>query len=157
MCGPSGCCQADHGSCCELARLSVSTYMPLFSKGGERKEEKERRETGDGRRGVTTEGWSERIPRRAQNMSAGGTASPARFTDFQLLKTRLAFSPPPHLCPPPPPHPLSLALEWFKRRDNLWRNSKRQESRDYPKRKMVDDGIFKGLPEMIAWVFCFGV
>lgn len=46
MCGPSGCCQADHGSCFELARLSVSTYMLLFPKDGERKEEKERRETG---------------------------------------------------------------------------------------------------------------
>lgn len=52
MCGPSGCFQADHGSCCELAQLSVSTYMPLFPKEGERKEEKERRETEDGRRGA---------------------------------------------------------------------------------------------------------
>lgn len=51
--------------------------------------------------------------------------------------------------------PLSLALDWFKQRDNLWRNSKRQESRDYPERKTIDDGIFKGLPEMIACVFGF--
>lgn len=57
---------------------------------------------GEGGR-VTTEGWSKRIPRRAQNMSAGGTASPARFTDIQLLKTRLPSSPPPHPSPPPPP------------------------------------------------------
>lgn len=53
--------------------------------------------------------------------------------------------------------PLLVALEWFKQRDNLWRNSKRQESRDYSKRKMVDDGIFKGLPEIIAKVFGLGV
>lgn len=124
--------------------------------------EKERRKRKggrrEGRRGVTTEGWSELISQCAQNMSAGGPASPARFTVFQVLKTRLASSPPPHLCPPPsPPLPLlSLALEWFKRRDSLWRNSKRQKSRDYPKRKMVDDGIFKGLPEMIAWVLRLG-
>lgn len=98
MCGPSGCCQADHGSCYELAQLSVSTYMPLFSKEGERKEEKERREMGVGAGGLQQR-WSERIPRRAQNMSAGGTASPARFTDFQLLKTRLSFFPPLHLRP----------------------------------------------------------
>lgn len=38
-------------SCCELARLSVSTYMTLFPKEGQRKEEKERRETRDGSRG----------------------------------------------------------------------------------------------------------
>lgn len=37
MCGPSGCCQAVHGSCCELARLSVPTYMPLFPKEGKKK------------------------------------------------------------------------------------------------------------------------
>lgn len=29
LCGPSGCCQADHGSCCESAQLTVSTYIPL--------------------------------------------------------------------------------------------------------------------------------
>lgn len=72
MCGPWGYCQTDHGSWCELGRLSVSTYMPLFTKRGERKEEKERRESRDVRWGVTTEGWSKRIPQHAQNMSAGG-------------------------------------------------------------------------------------
>ncbi len=56
MYGPSGCCQADHGSCCELAQLTVSTYMPLFPKEGEIKEEKEKNEIGDGRREVITEG-----------------------------------------------------------------------------------------------------
>lgn len=106
------------------------------------------------RRGVTTQGWSERIPRHAQNMSAGGTASPARFRDIQLLKTRLL--PLPILVLHLPLLSFSLALEWLERRDNLWRNSKRQESRDYPLRKMVDDGIFEGLLEIIAWVFGFG-
>lgn len=157
MCGPSGCCQADHGSCCELARLSVSTYMPLFPKEGARKQEKERRETGDGKRGVTTERWSKRIPQCAQNVSAGGTASPARFTDSNFLKQDSPLLPLLILVLLPPLLLFSVALEWFKRRDNLWRNSKRQESRDYPKRKMVDDGIFKDLPEMIAWVFSFEV
>lgn len=43
-CGPSGCCQADHGNCCELPRLSVSTYI-LFPEEGEGKELKEKRKT----------------------------------------------------------------------------------------------------------------
>lgn len=70
MCRPSGCCQTDHGSCCELALLSVSTYRPLLCKKKLKTKVKERRETGEGRREFTTGNWNECVPRRAQNMSA---------------------------------------------------------------------------------------
>lgn len=93
----------------------------------------------------------QQIPKHARNIAAGG-CNPSK------IRTRLTFfkntTP---LCSPSTIFafhlhllPFPMVPQWVKWRDNLWRNSKRHESRDYPKRKMVDDGIFKALPEMIA-------
>lgn len=45
MCRPSGCCQADHGKCRELAWLCAFTYVSLFPKEEKERKQKERSET----------------------------------------------------------------------------------------------------------------
>lgn len=80
--------------CCKQAWLLVSTYMPLFPKEGEGKKEKGKKEIERAHSSIE------------QNVSAGGTASPARFTDSQLPKTRLPSSPSPSSSSSPPPPPL---------------------------------------------------
>lgn len=79
MCGPAGYCQADHGSWCELACLSVSTYMLLLSK---KRRKKGRR--GDVTWGSCNTGMEQQIPQHAGNMAAGG-CQPSE------IRTRLPF------------------------------------------------------------------
>lgn len=148
--GPQAIVRQILGADVMLALLSTSTYVFLLT--WKRWEEGETGVRGDVTLGVATEEWSNKFP-NMHEIWPQEDASPARFIP--------KISDP----PPPPPHSLSLLpllhpqptittsppFPWcLKWRDNLWRNSKKQESRDYPKRRMEDDGIFKVLPEMIA-------
>lgn len=119
MCGPSGCCQADQGSCCELALLSV--YLQTSAP---KRRVKERRDTGWEEGGYNWElEWVHSST--CTKHVCRGTANLARFTDSPPLPlTFLVFF-----------LPLSFALEWFKQRDNLERNSIREEIQELSKKE----------------------